>query len=121
MMEKMLCRKIEKLKYFFATLLRGHFLAARFASHSSAGRDPENCRCVCKWVWLVRCKSSPESTLSDSVIDCYCVAARRGGELQEVNEQSATKVNSIRSETRRACRLAAKPKAAAKPSVTDAE
>ena len=42
--------------------------------------------CVCKWVWLVRCKSSPESTLSDSVTERYCVAKRRGGELREVND-----------------------------------
>jgi hypothetical protein len=43
-----------------------------------------------------RCKSSSGQTLSGPVTERNCVAARRGGEQQEVNDRSIGMTNSIR-------------------------
>jgi hypothetical protein len=42
---------------------------------------------ACKWSESARCKSSPKFGLN-VVTNCNCVVARRGGEQQEVNDQS---------------------------------
>jgi len=50
--------------------------------------------CACERTLSERCKSAPYVHVQYEV-DCNCVAARRGGEQQETNDQSAAPANPI--------------------------
>ena len=50
--------------------------------------------CACERTLSERCKSAPYVHVQYEV-DCNCVAARRGGEQQETNDQSVASANPI--------------------------
>jgi len=52
-------------------------------------------QCACEGVEFAGCESLSVLDVS-TVTERNCVAARRGGEHREVNDQSVTQVNSIR-------------------------
>jgi len=62
---------------------------------SPGGHRRDACAtCACERTLSERCKSAPYVHVQYEV-DCNCVAARRGGEQQETNDQSVASANPI--------------------------
>jgi hypothetical protein len=79
---------------FDRLMIHGDSESAPGAPHSQRGLVPR-LQCACEGVELAGWKSLSVLDVS-TVTERNCVAARRGGEHREVNDQSVTSVNSIR-------------------------
>jgi len=78
-----------------ATSTRAAPLIVPFTHAPFTNRLTSLFQCACEGVELAGCESLSVLDVS-TVTERNCVAARRGGEHREVNDQSVTQVNSIR-------------------------
>src|SRR5665213_622223 len=66
-----------------------------FPTFQPSARAGRPCQCAWECIRSEGCKSPPSGRWP-LVTNCNCVAARRGGEQQEVKVRSVTQVNPIR-------------------------